>query len=103
MYLMQKILQAVDRTCETQELADLCGQKSHHSHPVEIQDAEHNSEKTGTMDDRRSYNSHPVEIIDVEHSDGQTQTMHVTEKATTHTLWRSQMQNTVVSKLRPWM
>ena len=67
MYLMQKILQAVDRICETQELADVCGQKSHHSQPVKITDAEHSGEQTQTMCDRRSHHSLPVEITDAKH------------------------------------
>ena len=53
--------------------------------------------------DRRRHHSHPVEIKDVEHSDQQTGTMDVTKEATTYKLWRSQMQNTVISKLGPWM
>jgi hypothetical protein len=53
--------------------------------------------------DRRSHHSQAVEITDAEHSNEQTQIMDVTEEATTHNLWRSQMQNTVVNKLRSWM
>jgi hypothetical protein len=103
MYLMQKILQAVDRTCEMQELADVCGQKSCHSQPVKITDAEHSGEQTQTMCDRRSHHSLPVEITDAKHSGEQTQITDVIKEATAHMLWRSQMQNTEVSKLRPWM
>jgi len=40
-----------------------------------------------------------MEIKDANHNGEQTETMGVTEEATTHTLWRSKLKNTVINKL----
>jgi len=40
-----------------------------------------------------------VEIEGAEHGGEQTWTMDVTKEAATHTLWRSKVRNTAVSKL----
>ena len=70
---------------------------------MEITDAEYSGEQTQTMCDRRGHHSQTVKITDAEHSGEQTRIMDVIKEATAHMLWRSQMQNTVVSKLRPWI
>jgi hypothetical protein len=74
------------------------------THSLEITDAEHSSQQSANSDhgcDRRSHHLHAVEIADTEHSGEQTETMGVIEEATAHKLWRSKMQNTVMSKLGP--